>query len=59
VVVGKDDRVFPRDFQARVARARLGKTDDEIPGGHLVALSHPRELATLLLAYVTKQGRGA
>jgi pimeloyl-ACP methyl ester carboxylesterase len=54
VVVGKDDRFFPRDFQARVAHERLGKTVDEISGGHLVALSHPRELAELLLAYATK-----
>jgi pimeloyl-ACP methyl ester carboxylesterase len=54
VVVGKDDRFFPRDFQARVARERLGKSTDEIPSGHLVALSHPRELAELLIAYATK-----
>src|SRR5262245_20675893 len=54
VVVGRDDRFFPRDFQARLARERLGKTIDEIPGGHLVALSHPRELAELLLAYAAK-----
>jgi pimeloyl-ACP methyl ester carboxylesterase len=54
VVVGQDDRFFPRDFQARVARERLGKTVDEIPGGHLVALSQPRKLAELLLTYVRK-----
>jgi len=52
VVVGRDDRFFPADFQARVAAERLGKTVDEIPGGHLVALSQPRELATVLLGYV-------
>jgi pimeloyl-ACP methyl ester carboxylesterase len=51
VVVGKHDRFFPADFQARVARERLGKSTDEIPGGHLVALSHPRELVERLLAY--------
>jgi pimeloyl-ACP methyl ester carboxylesterase len=54
VVVGKDDRFFPRDFQASVAHERLGKTVDEIPGGHLVALSRPRQFAELLLAYVAK-----
>jgi pimeloyl-ACP methyl ester carboxylesterase len=54
VVVGKHDRFFPADFQARVARERLGKSTDEIPGGHLVALSHPRELAELLLAYKSR-----
>jgi pimeloyl-ACP methyl ester carboxylesterase len=53
VVIGKDDRFFPRDFQVRVARERLGANVDitEIPGGHLVALSRPRELAEQLLAY--------
>jgi hypothetical protein len=51
VVVGRDDRLFPRDFQARVARDRLGLAVDEVPGGHLVALSRPRELARLLLRY--------
>ena len=49
VVVGKDDRFFPRDFQARVARERLGKNIEEIPGGHLAALSHPEALAQRLL----------
>ena len=54
VVVGKDDRFFPHAVQAPVAHERLGKHVDEIPGGHLVALSHPRELAALLVAYITK-----
>ena len=48
-VVGKDDRFFPKGFQARVARERLGIGVDVIAGGHLIALSHPRELADLLL----------
>ena len=51
VVVGRDDRFFPNDFQARIARERLGLGVDEVPGGHLAALSHPRELAERLLAY--------
>lgn len=54
VVVGKDDRFFPNDFQARLARERLGKGVDEVPGGHLVALSYPRELADRLLGYVER-----
>jgi pimeloyl-ACP methyl ester carboxylesterase len=51
VVIGRDDRFFPREFQARVARERLGPEVPivEIPGGHLVALSRPRELAERLL----------
>jgi pimeloyl-ACP methyl ester carboxylesterase len=51
VVVGEEDRFFPREFQRRVARERLGKDVDEVPGGHLVALSNPRALADRLLAY--------
>jgi pimeloyl-ACP methyl ester carboxylesterase len=48
VVAGRDDRLFPLEFQRRVARERLGLEIDEIDGGHMVALSHPRELAALL-----------
>jgi pimeloyl-ACP methyl ester carboxylesterase len=51
VVVGEGDRLFPADFQARVARERLGKTVDVVPGGHLNALSYPHELADRLLSY--------
>jgi surfactin synthase thioesterase subunit len=54
VIVGKDDRFFPRTFQARVARERLGVGVDEVPGGHLVALSRPRELARMLLDYAAE-----
>jgi len=53
VISGKDDRVFPRAFQARVARERLGVRADEVPGGHLNALSHPRELAQKLIRYAS------
>jgi pimeloyl-ACP methyl ester carboxylesterase len=42
---GRDDRLFPVDFQIRVARERLGLTPQVLPGGHLVALSRPEELA--------------
>ena len=45
VLVGRDDRFFPAAFQHRVARERLDVEPDEIPGGHLVALSRPHELA--------------
>ncbi len=51
VLVGQDDRFFPADFQRRVAQERLGITPDEMPGGHLVALSRPKELAERLAAY--------
>jgi len=52
VVAGRDDRLFPLEFQRRVAQERLGLPVDEIPGGHLVALSRPRELAVRLESYV-------
>ncbi|WP_141576486.1 alpha/beta fold hydrolase [Actinomadura sp. WMMA1423] len=49
----RDDRFFPLDFQRRVVSERLGITVDEMPGGHLVALSRPQELADRLEAYRT------
>ncbi|KAA0219409.1 MAG: alpha/beta hydrolase [Lautropia sp.] len=58
VLVGRDDRFFPIEFQNRVARDRLGITADEMPGGHLVALSQPAELSARLLAYVDKLNPG-
>jgi pimeloyl-ACP methyl ester carboxylesterase len=48
---GRDDRLFPLEMQRRVVRERLGIDIDEMPGGHLVALSRPRELADRLLTY--------
>jgi pimeloyl-ACP methyl ester carboxylesterase len=51
VIAGRDDRFFPLEFQRRVARERLGKEIEDISGGHLVALSNPRELTEHLLAY--------
>jgi pimeloyl-ACP methyl ester carboxylesterase len=52
VVAGSDDRFFPADFQRRVAAERLGLAVDEVPGGHLVALSRPVELADRLEGYL-------
>ncbi|MDT5195031.1 MAG: hypothetical protein QOG79_2315 [Mycobacterium sp.] len=49
VVAGSDDRFFPLEFQRRVVRERLGLDVDVLPGGHLMALSRPRELADHLL----------
>lgn len=46
-VLCRDDRFFPADFQRRVARERLGITADEIDGGHLPALSRPKDLVEL------------
>jgi pimeloyl-ACP methyl ester carboxylesterase len=53
ILQGVDDRFFPLEFQRRVVRERLGLELDELPGGHLVALSQPEELAQRLDAYWT------
>jgi pimeloyl-ACP methyl ester carboxylesterase len=51
VLAARDDRFFPIEFQRRVARERLRKEVEEIPGGHLVALSNAEVLTERLLAY--------
>jgi hypothetical protein len=51
VLAGRDDRLFPVEFQRRVARERLRIEADVIEGGHMVALSHPRELVERLERY--------
>ncbi len=48
---GRDDRFFPLEFQRRVVSERLGIEVDEMPGGHLLSLSRPRELAQRLEEY--------
>jgi len=50
VIVGTEDRFFPPEFQSRIARERLGADIEEIPGGHLMALSNPHGLAERLVA---------
>ena len=52
VIAGRDDRLFPLEFQRRVARDRLGLDVDVVPGGHLAALSHPAELAAQLTGFL-------
>jgi pimeloyl-ACP methyl ester carboxylesterase len=49
VVAGADDRLFPVGFQQALARERLEVAADVLPGGHLIALSHPAELVSYLL----------
>jgi len=50
-LAARDDRFFPVELQRRVVSERLGIPVDEMPGGHLVALSRPDELADRLVAY--------
>jgi pimeloyl-ACP methyl ester carboxylesterase len=52
VIAGREDRFFPLEFQRRVARERLGLSIEELPGGHLIALSRPEELSRKLLSYL-------
>ena len=56
VLAPTEDRLFPLEFQRRVARERLGIDIDEIPGGHLPMLSRPRELAAHLVALAKPEG---
>jgi pimeloyl-ACP methyl ester carboxylesterase len=51
VLAPTEDRLFPLEFQRRLARERLGEGVDfaEMPGGHLPMLSRPRELAARLV----------
>lgn len=49
VLIPREDRLFPLEFQRRVARERLGLEIEEMNGGHLPFLSRPRELAARLV----------
>jgi pimeloyl-ACP methyl ester carboxylesterase len=51
-VAAREDRFFPLEFQRRVVGERLGIPLDEMPGGHLVALSRPVDLADRLESYL-------
>jgi pimeloyl-ACP methyl ester carboxylesterase len=53
VLIGRQDRFFPLEFQRSVARERLGIAPDEMDGGHLVALSQPQQLADRLQRYAS------
>jgi len=58
VIAGRDDRLFPVDFQRRVARERLGLDADVLDGGHMLCLSQPRELVDRLERYRVELGIG-
>jgi pimeloyl-ACP methyl ester carboxylesterase len=49
VLAGREDRFFPYQFQRRIARERLGLEAEQLPGGHLLALSQPEALVARLL----------
>jgi pimeloyl-ACP methyl ester carboxylesterase len=58
VLAGREDRLFPIEFQRRVARERIGAEITPLPGGHLNALSEAGAVAGALLA-VSERGRRA
>ena len=41
-------RLFPLSFVTRLARERLGVEAEVVPGGHLVALARPEQVAAAL-----------
>ncbi|MEU0493876.1 alpha/beta fold hydrolase [Mycobacterium sp. NPDC006124] len=50
VLAARSDRMFPFEFQQRVAADRLNLEVHPVPGGHLAALGRPDELLAALLA---------
>lgn len=54
-VVCADDRFFPPAFLRRLAEERLGIDADEVPGSHCAMLSHPTEIAALLMRYADER----
>ncbi len=48
-VIGRDDRLFPIEFQRRLLRERVGVDAIVVPGGHLLALANPNALFQALL----------
>ena len=55
-VLCTEDRFFPPHFMRRVVADRLGVVPDELAAGHAVALSRPKELASLLVTYSATNG---
>jgi hypothetical protein len=51
-VLCTEDRFFPPEFMRRVVANRLGVVPDEMAAGHAVALSRPKELASLFASYL-------
>jgi hypothetical protein len=52
VLSASGDRLFPVELHRAVAKPRLGLEVEELPGGHLVALSQP----TILADRITQAG---
>jgi pimeloyl-ACP methyl ester carboxylesterase len=48
-VIGRDDRLFPFEFQRELVRQRLGVDTRALHGGHLLALANPDGLMEALV----------
>lgn len=57
-IICTEDRFFPTEFMRQVVAGRLDVVPDEIAASHGVALSRPRELASLLAGYAGAAGIG-
>jgi hypothetical protein len=57
-VIGRDDRLFPVEFQRRLLRERVGVDAIVVPGGHLLALANPDALFQALLEVADDWSRG-
>lgn len=55
-VLCTEDRFFPAGFMRRVVAERLGIVPDQIAAGHCVALSRPKDLASMLIGYAATPG---
>lgn len=58
VLAGRDDRFFPLHMQRAIAAERVGQPVQEVPGGHLAALSHPHEVAQALEQFLHATSSG-
>lgn len=48
-VIGRDDRLFPVEFQRQLVHERVGVDSTVVRGGHLLALANPDGLSEALL----------
>ena len=57
-VLCTEDRFFPAELMRHLVRERLHIDPDEITAGHCVALSRPKQLASIVLGYMGKPRDG-
>jgi alpha-beta hydrolase superfamily lysophospholipase len=52
-VLCTEDRFFPPEFMRPIVASRLGIAADELASGHCAALSHPGQLASMLVSHLS------